>query len=1712
MFRRLPRLFSCVVMLAAVLAVPDLSAQSTLTFDFETPGQWDANFRTLTAVGGTATGQTTVSGNGVFRQDSTSGSTAGGYLFDQTPADTTSGTQSTFATTGAITVRFDARTSVTNASFAVIFADPANLDNNVVAIVNPKTGADQVRFFKDCQPATSGVPIGTQVNTTVGAETTPNTGAEPGSAFSTVTVTLTVSGTTPTLVVNWGGSTTTSVFSAGDFNFSANKVLVAFRFNDTATTTTPIDLDNIVITSPSAPDNAPAPPEPNVAPVLPSQSDRSVAPYQTLSVTNVATDANNPAQTLTYELLSAPAGATIDSAGLITWTPIASQGGAAYTIQTRVTDNGSPALSATNSFQVTVSAAPTPGYTRTLDFTATTDLSANFRTLLALGGSGGVAGRVADSTGNGVYRLDSVSTNTESAVTYLYDLTPTNTTLGTQSAFDLSGPLTLALGARTGASGSTVAVTFANPDNLDDNVSAVFTLRTGADQVRFFKNGNLDSSGASLGSQVGPTFNPVTSAEAAAPATLLADATTAAFTPLEFTLTRDGSTPTLTVAADGGVVATYTFFKRTLLWRSAVVILRVSDASKSDTTTDTALELDNLVFRAPSAPAAPSTTNTEPVLPVQPAQTVVVGRSLALTNAAEDFDTPAQTLAYELLNPPAGATITADGVINWTPTANQVSATPYTLTTRVTDSGSPALTATNTVQVTVQAAAPLGTYQRAYDFADPAAFFADFRSITRIGGGTAGPTADRRLMLDARSSGGNNTQVFLFDATPGDTSYATQSTFPVSSPLTVEFLVRARSNDSAVAVVFANPQLYGDQILAVVNIRNDAETIRFYRDGGSTLNTSGSLGTQVGSTVSQTTVAEPGALDFLRVRVTLSVSGTTPTLTVQLGNNPAVTSAFSAGDLTWSQTLLALRIDDPSTTTASSGANPIDLADLVIASNDAPAAPPSAAAPPAPVNGNLLSVNPGFEAVSYSNSNELVAFSFTGWDGYKYQAVNGSVRTVNGTVAAGTTTEGTRAFHIDWGGYLSTAPSARAPISPGQTVEFRYDQRSLVRNFPNEKLGVYRFIEFFDSAGIRIKQVWGTQNDYKVQYAGTNATGVWETIALRAVAPPDAAYVGVRIDAPVGRFVDLNNNFTQDRHVELDNIRLTIVPETVDRLAARRAPRLVEPGKVATLKLNYIALAARTLRAALLDAAGTVRASAALNVPAGRFRATPVTLSIPSSLPDGTYSWRLELLPTAGGRAVATVNVPGVLIDQTVALSTAGNGTDFDSDHPNVQFMGRIENTDPKKQWLHWFGSEVRVRFSGPSLALRGTVTDTGFGGAESVSVFVVVDDDFANPISTTLNSFNFVKTLVSGLSDTVHTVRIFKASETDVSFRVDGFRVAAGRGLLRPEPLPSRRIEIYGDSVTSGGTASPSSSAYAPLLGRELDADVHIVSKGGTGVAASFSGQDILVNYYDNLSYPNVFNASATGSLPWDFSRWTADVVVCCIGHNDQFNNGGATFNSRYAEFKGYIRTAYPNAAFVTANTLISANLGQFQNATDPLTSVDPLHTFAFQPYTWSDSVTGHPPTEGHYAQVYGDERRYSLADVVEDRAGWGLETPLTGYETWVTNQFGDSAKIAGEHAPAYDLRGEGLPNLLRYSLGLTTSSPVPAALTTGGVTADGKLTLGFNRASSDIDYVVEVSTDLQNWTTAVVNPGNAGDLVTWTDTLANAPRRFARLRVAFP
>jgi len=94
----------------------------------------------------------------------------------------------------------------------------------------------------------------------------------------------------------------------------------------------------------------------NTAPVLASVPDLIVGANTLLSHAFSANDADIPANRLTFALDAGfPQGASINAAsGLFKWTPSRAQAPGVYSITVRVTDDGSPALGDSRTFQVTV--------------------------------------------------------------------------------------------------------------------------------------------------------------------------------------------------------------------------------------------------------------------------------------------------------------------------------------------------------------------------------------------------------------------------------------------------------------------------------------------------------------------------------------------------------------------------------------------------------------------------------------------------------------------------------------------------------------------------------------------------------------------------------------------------------------------------------------------------------------------------------------------------------------------------------------------------------------------------------------------------------------------------------------------------------------------------------------------------------------------------------------------------------------------------------------------------------------------------------------------------------------------------------------------------------------------------------------------------------------------------------------------------------------
>ncbi len=137
--------------------------------------------------------------------------------------------------------------------------------------------------------------------------------------------------------------------------------------------------------------------------------------------------------------------------------------------------------------------------------------------------------------------------------------------------------------------------------------------------------------------------------------------------------------------------------------------------------------------------------------------------------------------------------------------------------------------------------------------------------------------------------------------------------------------------------------------------------------------------------------------------------------------------------------------------------------------------------------------------------------------------------------------------------------------------------------------------------------------------------------------------------------------------------------------------------------------------------------------------------------------------------------------------------------------------------------------------------------------------------------------------------------------------------------------------------------------------------------------------------------------------------------------------------------------------------------------------------------------------------------------------QSTLTPLQTWRDNHFGNPSNV-GAGANAASPAGDGVPNLIKYALGLDPFTPATAAqLPFASIQPDGGtnyLTLTVNRAAqpSDVTYIVEVTSNLPgDWVSGPPNTVTLTNTVTQLVVRDNTPVpavtiRFIRLRVTNP
>ena len=277
-------------------------------------------------------------------------------------------------------------------------------------------------------------------------------------------------------------------------------------------------------------------------------------------------------------------------------------------------------------------------------------------------------------------------------------------------------------------------------------------------------------------------------------------------------------------------------------------------------------------------------------------------------------------------------------------------------------------------------------------------------------------------------------------------------------------------------------------------------------------------------------------------------------------------------------------------------------------------------------------------------------------------------------------------------------------------------------------------------------------------------------------------------------------------------------------------------------------------------------------------------------------------------------------------------------DDKRLQYCGRIDFDDPKAPVLVYAASFVQICFTGTEIS----VTLANKRAYWSSRMGYILDGKQGQFLLTSdPGAETYV--IARDLEHTEHTLTLFKRMDSCHIVTLLGFELGSDAEVLTPAPLPSRKIEVFGDSVSCGevseavdyagkpdpehdGEYSNSWYSYAWMTARNLHAQLHDTSQGGIALLDKtgwFMEPDYLgiESCYDKIEY----QPELSEVKPWDFSRYTPDVVIFAFGQNDNhpddymaedYNSARSeNWRQHYRRFLEHLMEVYPKATFFFDN-----------------------------------------------------------------------------------------------------------------------------------------------------------------------------------------------------
>ena len=279
-------------------------------------------------------------------------------------------------------------------------------------------------------------------------------------------------------------------------------------------------------------------------------------------------------------------------------------------------------------------------------------------------------------------------------------------------------------------------------------------------------------------------------------------------------------------------------------------------------------------------------------------------------------------------------------------------------------------------------------------------------------------------------------------------------------------------------------------------------------------------------------------------------------------------------------------------------------------------------------------------------------------------------------------------------------------------------------------------------------------------------------------------------------------------------------------------------------------------------------------------------------------------------------------------------------------YSGRIDVSDPFAIVWTYPGTFVRMKFKGTQLFIHVRNKHNYWN-----NYLGVAEGDAQTKLLLPEEGDATIEIPLQETPDNVHEVLIFKRQDACHELTILGFELDNDAELLEASPLPKRRIEVFGDSVSAGevseaidyvakadpehnGEYSNSWYSYAWIAARKLDAQLHDIAQGGVALLDN-------TGWYhepDYIGMEHVWNKMRYDSLygqvtEWDFSKYTPDIVIVAIGQNDSHPDDymktddegekAKNWRTHYRQFLAKLRETYPDAWIVCCTTLLQHDIG---------------------------------------------------------------------------------------------------------------------------------------------------------------------------------------------